>query len=161
MYDIPTFDKLLGCTPPSENSLIPPEIPLKKVIVHYWAQYNTGKHIFIEIEAGPDFTVLDLMRSIQSEIIRTLEIKPDLSSYVVRIANKEGHPKIDIPVFETSQKVQNLGFVRFALCDALLDQKARKSIEEVNCVTEPEPCPNYTQVKTHSLWKKCFCCDGE
>ena len=161
MYDTQTFDKLLGGTPPSESSLIPPEIHLQKVIVHYWTEYNTGKHIFIEIEAGPDFTVLDLMRSIQLEIIRKLEITQEIFSYVVRIANKEGQPKIDIPIFETSQKVQNLGFVRFALCDAVLDQKARNSIEEVNCVTETEPSTNYTQVKTHSLWKKCFCCDGE
>lgn len=161
MYDTKTFDSLLGNSPPSEQSLIPLEPQTKKVIIHYWAEYNAGKHIVLEVDAGSDFTVSDLMRVMQREIIRQLGIRNELNSYVVRTANKVGQPKVDIPIFETSQKVQSLGFVRFVLCDAELDEKARGNIEEVYYTNETEPSTNLTVVKTHSFWKKCFCCDEE
>lgn len=161
MYDAPTFDNLLGNSPSSETPLIPSEAQTKKVIIHYWLEYNAGKHIVLEVDAGIDFTVIDLMRVMQREIIRQLGIRNELNSYVVRTANKVGQPKVDIPIFETSQKVQSLGFVRFVLCDAELDQKARGGIEEVYYTNETQQSSNLTEVKTHSFWKKCLCCDEE
>jgi hypothetical protein len=158
MYDTQAFEKLLGT--PSSDTPLTPEFPTKKVMVHYWRDYDKGDHLFTEVETSPDYSVLDLMHEMKEKINKKLEDKKDISNYVIRTANKEGKPKIDMPILETSQKVHSLGFVRFVLCESDLDIRARKNLEELTYMTDENlETKSETEVKVKSFWKRCFCCE--
>lgn len=158
MYDTQTFDKLLGSTPSSDTPLTP-EFATKKVVIHFWLEYNSGDHILTEVDTSPEYTVLDLMYEMKTLISKKYDDKKEITSYVIRTANKEGKPKIDMPIFETSQKIHNLGFDRFVLCDSEMDTKARKKLEEVTYMSDEKLQSSETEVKIKSFWKKCFCCE--
>ena len=158
MYDSQTFDKLLGSSLSSDTPLTP-EFTTKKVVVHFWLEYNSGDHLLKEVDTSPEHTVLDLMHEMKTLIITKYDNKKETTSYVIRTANKQGKPKIDMPIFETSQKIHNLGFQRFVLCDSEMDTKARKKLEEVTYESDEQLQASEAEVKVKSFWKKCLCCE--
>jgi P2-related tail formation protein len=150
------IDTLLGSSPRSDDSLTLLDPPGKKVIVHYWEDYNAGKHIFFELEVGTEYTIQDLVMHMITNIDKTIGKKRNQSSFVVRVANKQGFPKTDIPVMDKKQKVQNVTFVRFTICDKNLDQKAKIHVEQLSVLENPSA--NTESPKSNSLCRKLNCC---
>ena len=157
------LENLLGSTPSSDNPLVTSEILYKKVVVHYWEDYNAGKHHVLEVNAGPDFTVEDLMLSMFAYL--DINAEKALINFVIRIANKDGLPKIDMPMFEINQKVQSVEFVRFSLCSKALDEKARLSMKELIFseddkiqIEKTNQNKEETSTTSKSIWKKLLCC---
>ena len=163
------LEKFLGSTPSSDNPLVTNDVIYKKVVIHYWEDYNTGKHHVLEVDIGPDFTVEDLMLSMITYLDKNAGRKKyEIVNFVMRLASKDGLPKLDMPVFEISQKVQNVEFVRFSLCDKALDEKTRLSMKELVFTDDEEEMKNQETKENKqekpsnnkSAWKKIFCCFG-
>lgn len=160
MYVNQNFEKLLGSTPSSENPL---EIPGKKVTVHYWGESASDTHLVIEVDTGVDFTIENLMLLMINKIHTNTGKTKDVKEFVMRIANKNGEPKHDMPTFDISQTVQTVSFVKFALCNKVLDEKAKMKMQEIKFTEESEDDGKEETEKKpdahkRKIWRKLFCC---
>lgn len=156
------MERMLGSTPASDTPISPIEVPGKIVIVHYWEEFNTGKHLVFEQEVN-EHTVQDLVLTMQGLILKTLGKKKDVGCLLVRFANKEGRPKIDMPLVQISQKVNNISFERFAICDKVLDEKARISLDESDSfsIKSISSVHEAKELQSQKWYKKLICCLGD
>ena len=158
MFESKIIEKLLGSTPSSDSPFTPPEVPGKKIFVHYWEEYNKGSHLVIEVETTLENTVQELMISMINNIYKRFGKRKDISNFVMRISSKDGLPKIDMPIVEIGQRIQNVSFVRFVLCEKDLDEKARLEVEEIKITEENDYSTKDTFIEPKSICRRLFCC---
>ena len=99
----------------------------KKIIIHYWSEYDEGLHKFHEIEITNTHRVLDVI------ILSIQQFEPsaiDPGQFYLRIADKSGKPKTSMPTLDVGQGIFDIGIVRFALCSKLLDARRSEKFEK-------------------------------
>lgn len=153
------MERMLGSTPSSESPIIPQEIPGKNIVVHYWEDFDSGRHLVFEQEVN-EHTIQDLLLSMQEKILKSLGKRKDISCLLVRFSNKEGKPKVDMPIVQASQKVNSVAFERFTVCDKDLDEKARLILEERDTFSDKSTTSTAEiEVKRSPKWyMKIICC---
>ena len=157
MQGSPMLENFLNRSPSPENCLVPIELQGKKVIIHYWEEFDSGKHISFELEVGADNTIEDLINIMIKNINKSAKVQKNSSEFIVRIANKSGLPKTDLPMFEIKQKVQNVAFDRFVVCDKNLDDKVGMSNEEFQLIDENQ-FKEEEPLKEKNVLRRIFCC---
>ena len=74
-------------------------------------------------------------------LLSLLQFQPtvtDPNQFSLRIADKAGKPKTSMPTLDVGQGIFDIGIVRFALCNKLLDSSRSEKFEKFEDQAAPE-----------------------
>ena len=114
----------------------------KQVQIFYWTNYSEGECLDIRTNVEAKDTIHSLkIKAVEHFSSKLLDRKqPPLAeqNFILRVANREGKPKNDMPALEPEMNAGNSGFERFTLCSILQDAQNKPKLDVVQNIKETE-----------------------
>ena len=114
----------------------------KSVQIFYWMDYSEGERLDFRTNVETKDNLHDLKVTAVNHFSNKLLDRnlPPLAeqNFVLRVGNKEGKPKNDMPVLDPEMNAGNSCFERFTLCSILQDAANKPKLDIVTNITETD-----------------------